>query len=580
LSAVIGWSWNLLEPAGRAAMRALSVFPGGFTADAARHLLGDGDILPVLEQLVDQSLLKVTETGSGTRLRMLETVREFSTAHREEAGETGRVTGRFLAWAREFGVAHHESLFGPDLVSSAERIRAEQDNLVLALRHGLDQGDGPTVAATSAALGGLWTIESNFTRMATLAKQTAWLLSHFRPEPGLVEATRTACVLCTVSSFLLQGPRPVRFLMALRRLPPAPPGTLIRATEVVLRAVTEVPGSDLSALQVLCDSEDPLLAGMANGVASYVWENANDLDSALKAARQGLTAFENRGILWMQAVAHSRIGELCLQVERGDEARRHLTAALSVVEELGAWSGAARVRWAIVLANLQCGAIDEAEHWREQTVHNGGDEAAGMLMLDVGVRAEILLARGDVEAGLRLWRRAADRLRNSMSPTLGNDLPGSPAWALEVQAITVIAHAHHGRLDLVEEIAGELPRTLSMMITNPTAGPAASFAGFPVCGALLLALAMVGLDRGQRTGDVRATRSGVRMIALAECFRFVRGFQPTMSAARARHIAEQADRSAYADAVSSYAGLGAAALRAAALAALRARDELSGWDRA
>jgi predicted ATPase/DNA-binding SARP family transcriptional activator len=75
LHAVIDWSWNLLDPAGQAAMRALSVFPAGFTADAARHLLG-ASILPVLEQLADQSLLKVTDTVSGTRYPMLETVRE------------------------------------------------------------------------------------------------------------------------------------------------------------------------------------------------------------------------------------------------------------------------------------------------------------------------------------------------------------------------------------------------------------------------------------------------------------------------------------------------------------------------
>jgi hypothetical protein len=94
---------------------------------------------------------------------------------------------------------------------------------------------------------------------------------------------------------------------------------------------------------------------------------------------------------------------------------------------------------------------------------------------------------------------------------------------------------------------------------------------FPICGALLLALAMVDLDRGRR-GDQRATTSGVRMIALAERFRFLRGFQPTMSAARARRSAERADRSAYDDAVSSYADLGRDDLRAAALAALRARE--------
>jgi hypothetical protein len=44
-----------------------------------------------------------------------------------------------------------------------------------------------------------------------------------------------------------------------------------------------------------------------------------------------------------------------------------------------------------------------------------------------------------------------------------------------------------------------------------------------------------------------------------------------MSAARARHAAEHADRSAYADAVSTYADLGREELRAAAQTALAAR---------
>lgn len=40
--------------------------PAGYrlSADAARHLLGDGDVPRVLEHLVDQSLLKVTDIGS------------------------------------------------------------------------------------------------------------------------------------------------------------------------------------------------------------------------------------------------------------------------------------------------------------------------------------------------------------------------------------------------------------------------------------------------------------------------------------------------------------------------------------
>jgi predicted ATPase/DNA-binding SARP family transcriptional activator len=556
LHAVIDWSWNLLEPAGQAAMRALSIFPGGFSAEAAQHLLGAGDSLQVLEQLAGQSLLKVTDTGSGTRLRMLETVREFSTARRDEAGETDRVTGLFLLWARDFGAAHHDSVFGTDLVSAVARIRAEQDNLVLALRLGLDRSDGASVAAVSAALNGLWIIESNFPRMTALAKQTTSVLSHFRPGPALLEATRTALVLCVVSCFLLQGPRPARFLVALHRLAPAPPSTPIRAIDIVLRVMAEVPQPNLPALHVLCDNDDPLLAGIANNVASYVWEGGNDLDNALKAAQRTLTAFEDHAIPAMRALAHSRIGELCLQADRGDEARRHIAATLSVMEEAGAWSSAARVRWVMVLASLQCGAVDEAERWLEQAVHSGGDQPTDVMMFEFAVRAEIRLARGDAAAGLRLWRQAADRVRNTGSPIGGSSASVSASWASMIQAVTVIAHAHHDRLDLVPEIVGDLPDMLSRMITDPAPGH------LPICGTILLALAMVDLDAG-------ATTPGARMIALAEACRFPRDYQPTMSAERARQIAEHADRSAYADASSSYADLGQDALRAAVVAVLR-----------
>jgi hypothetical protein len=64
------------------------------------------------------------------------------------------------------------------------------------------------------------------------------------------------------------------------------------------------------------------------------------------------------------------------------------------------------------------------------------------------------------------------------------------------------------------------------------------------------------------------------VIALAERLGFS-GFRPTMSAARARRFAQDADGPAYADAVSSYAGLDPEALRAAARAALQARARVS-----
>jgi tetratricopeptide (TPR) repeat protein len=320
-----------------------------------------------------------------------------------------------------------------------------------------------------------------------------------------------------------------------------------------------------------------VLAGIANGFASYLWENEGDLDGALKAARRMLEPFENQQppTPWMRVLAHSRISELCMQVDQGDEARRHLKAALGIQEELGERSDALGTRWGLVLSSLQLGAIDEAEHWLDLAVLNQVDDAGGTFAYELSVRAEILLARGEVDAGLRLWRRVVDRLNSPESATYHIEPSGLDPWTLGVQAATVVAHAHHGRLDLVQQLTGELPHKLSAILTSPIGTRLPSVFELPICGALLLALGMVDLDRGQRSGDAQATGSGVRMVALAERFRFPRTFQPTMSAARARHAAEHADRSAYAEAVSTYADLGREELRAAAQTVLAARARLT-----
>jgi hypothetical protein len=147
---------------------------------------------------------------------------------------------------------------------------------------------------------------------------------------------------------------------------------------------------------------------------------------------------------------------------------------------------------------------------------------------------------------------------------------GLTPWGLEMLATSVVAHARHGRLDLVADLVNELPDKLTAMLTPPGASRPTFVMEFPLSGALLLALSIVDLERGRRADDRRTTASAVRMIALAERFDFLRNF-PTMSAARARQIAEQADRSAYAEAVASYADLDREELRAAALTAVRAR---------
>ncbi|GAA2620263.1 BTAD domain-containing putative transcriptional regulator [Actinomadura fulvescens] len=568
LHAVVDWSWNLLSPGEQAAMRALAVFPDGFTADAARRLVGD-DVFDVLERLVDQSLLKVGETPSGTRFRMLETVREFSAAKRDAAGESERSVVGFLGWARDFAVAHHELVFESGVTAAAvERVKAEQDNLLQALRYGFDRDDRSTVAAGFAVLGGLWFVGSSFTRLAELSARAASALAHHRPEPGLVEVTRTALTVCATSAFM-QGPYEPHSVAALRRLPPAPPTNVIRAVTIAIAALPDAPWSSRPELDRLCDRDEPLLAGVANLLVSYLREHAGDVRGSLESAARSLRAFEAGSQLWMRCSLHSRLAELCVQFERGDEALDHVKEGMRLAERLSPRPSTDNAMLAMVLANLACGDIDEAERWLEPAASGDAGDDFGLLPAILGARAEILLARGKIEEGLRLWRNATESWEDSVGAVY--HLSGPEPWSMETRAAAVVAHARHGRLDLVEGLVTDLAARLTPLLSHPMLHPPSYLVELPTYATGLLALGMVDIDRGTRTGDEAAARSGARLVALAERCGYLRRIHPTMASARARAAAQNADERAYADAKSEYARLGQDELRVAALTALRER---------
>jgi predicted ATPase/DNA-binding SARP family transcriptional activator len=589
LHAVVEWSWNLLDEDARAALRTLSVFPGGFSGDAAEHVLGE-DALFLLEQSADQSLLTVEDTASGVRFRMLETVREFSAARRAEAGEQDVAVGRFLAWARDFGVAHHDALFGREPRTAWERIRPDHDNLVLALRHALARADGPTIAALTAMLGALWSTDANFPRLSALATDTGPPLSHYHPEPEYVEVTRAAAVVCTASMLMGYGPRAVRQLVTLRRLPPAPPDTLLRATAVVLSAIPDMRPPHYEGLRALCEGEgqvggapQPLVAGLAECVASYVWEYEHEVDRALGSAHRMVTALTTVDSPTVQLLVHSRLAELCLRTGQGQPAYEHLRAALDALPRLGDGHDYIGIRSALVLACLQRGEPDEAEHWLRQAEAESGSiqrqDDFYIYGTDLGGRAEIALTRGLTEVGLGLWRGAVERIpgagpaggfdggfdggsvdgavdgsadasvNRSAVGTLEGDEPWLDPWTLQVQSAAVTAHAHAGRIELVPGLVERLRQRLLLSSAPPAPME------LPLFGTVLHALGMAELaSTGNATSD-RGDPVPVRMIALAERLGVLREFQPTMSAARARQAAQNADGAAYSDALSEYTAL-------------------------
>jgi hypothetical protein len=301
-------------------------------------------------------------------------------------------------------------------------------------------------------------------------------------------------------------------------------------------------------------------------VLSYLAERDGEIEDALSAARRFLAGFGSDATPWLWLMAHERAGELTLRLERGAEARDHFAAAVRLLDVIGARRDVIGVYWGMMYACYQLGDLDDAEYWLGRaTADDAGTPAeaedytayrTSASMFELAARAELALAREDVDTGLAFWRRAV---------AVGGE-PGTEMqpWVLETQAGAVSAHARFGRLDPVADLVATLPVNLTRLLANPLDRPPVYYAELPLAGALLLALGMADLATG-------AVTTGVRLVALAQRFLYLQGLQPAMSAAKVRAAAEDADRPAYTDAVSEYAGLDRSELRAAALAALSAR---------
>jgi non-specific serine/threonine protein kinase len=102
LRSLIDWSYDLLTSDERRVLQRLSVFAGGWTAEAAEQVCaGEGiraeDVLELLTSLIDKSLVTTGEQRSTTRYRLLETVRHYAGDRLAESGHAQATSRRHFA---------------------------------------------------------------------------------------------------------------------------------------------------------------------------------------------------------------------------------------------------------------------------------------------------------------------------------------------------------------------------------------------------------------------------------------------------------------------------------------------------
>ncbi|MCX4526474.1 MULTISPECIES: BTAD domain-containing putative transcriptional regulator [unclassified Streptomyces] len=163
LRAVIDWSWELLKPDERVALRRLAVFCGGFTLESAEAVcaggeIGTDEVLDLVTRLVDCSLVATAYGGDGARLRTLESVTAYGLERLAEAGaaEADAVRLRHAEHCTALAERAASHLHGPGQREWLRRLDDESHNLRAALDHAVAAGAGDLALRLVNALAWYW----------------------------------------------------------------------------------------------------------------------------------------------------------------------------------------------------------------------------------------------------------------------------------------------------------------------------------------------------------------------------------------------------------------------------------------
>ncbi|GEM_PF-2416154 len=159
LRAAVTWSYQLLSDVDRLLFDRLSVFAGGFDAEAAEAVCGGDDIdeeevIDVLSGLVDKSMVIAERVGPTTRYRLLETLRQYGEERLDERQTTSELRDRHLRYYDGLAQETNERYLGPGQLEADDVFDHEWNNLRAA--HGWAMTVEDIAASESLVNSTLW----------------------------------------------------------------------------------------------------------------------------------------------------------------------------------------------------------------------------------------------------------------------------------------------------------------------------------------------------------------------------------------------------------------------------------------
>jgi len=369
LAATVEWSYRLLDEEERRVFRAVSVFPGPFTLEAAEAVAGPG-AGPMVAHLVDCSLLVAPREGPDGRWRysMLQTLRAYGAGLLAGSGEQDAAEAALARWAAEVAGQAAAGLQTVEGEAAAARWLDAEDATTRQVLAWAMEHDADLALRLVTGLGWWWFLRARLAGQYPLLRQVAG-----RAVPGSDGWYAVQFFAGHAAWFSEDTPAALGHFTALRdaavKRGPCPAladGLAGRAVALALLGRHAEAAEDARrALPVAREIAYPLGQVLALEGLSFAATYADDLDGAVRLARQaGQITAGVPGVMarWCSFVLAAAL------IEAGDLAAAETVcaAALAQARDIGDVQHQAILLSRAVILDLEAGRLqDAAAHLRE-----------------------------------------------------------------------------------------------------------------------------------------------------------------------------------------------------------------------
>jgi predicted ATPase/DNA-binding SARP family transcriptional activator/Tfp pilus assembly protein PilF len=351
LETAIAWSYNLLDEAEKQLFRALSVFVGGCSLEAAEAVVGSQesgvgsresdqrkptpdsrlptplDVLETITSLLNKSLLVRTEsTDDRPRFSMLETLREYAGERLVEKGEAEEIFKRHALYYVALAASAQDEIVGAGQALWLARLDQEHDNFRAALRWAIDRGNAEIALRLVGSLARFWEVRGYFNESLVWIKQALSLPWHSGNDSEQVRLANYRAVALTAAGLVAE--RQGKYDEARR---------LHTESLELYRAIDNKIG----------------LANALNNLA--LLEAYFDYDLAVELHTQSLQIRRETGDMRGVGISLSNLGYICLHRQEYEQARAYEEEALAIHRKLGNNWGVVATLYMLGMTTLELG---------------------------------------------------------------------------------------------------------------------------------------------------------------------------------------------------------------------------------